>query len=214
MIQEVFVQTLSETIMEIMNGAPRYWSILIDMSRINTIPNLQYYIKYHEEQLMCNPETQSQEIEKWLKALETRSHQRSSWYAQTNEAVAEANFIKRKFFKKKPIGAHAKFSSYQYLKNDQIVSKGKTPEQQGVRPCHHCGSGNHWDFDHPFSGKEDQKARAFLANLDTDALEAYVAYENCFLESETEDGNDPSSPTVDFHSSRWVVPRDKAFPIC
>ena len=72
MIQDVFVQTPSETIMEIMNGAPRYWLILIDTSRINTIPDLQYYIKYHEEQLVRNPETQTQDIEKQLKALETR----------------------------------------------------------------------------------------------------------------------------------------------
>src|SRR5258706_274315 len=64
MIQEVFVQTQSETIMEIMNGTPRYRSILIDTSRINTISDLQYYIKYHEEQLVCNPETQTQDLEK------------------------------------------------------------------------------------------------------------------------------------------------------
>ena len=74
MIQEVFVQTPSETIMEIMNGAPRYWSILIDTSRINTIADLQYYIKYHEEQLVRNPETQMQDLEKRLKALESKPH--------------------------------------------------------------------------------------------------------------------------------------------
>jgi hypothetical protein len=195
MIQEVFVQTQSETIMEIMNGAPRYWSILIDTSRINTIPDLQYYIKYHEEQLVRNPETQTQDLEKRIKALETRSHQRSSRYVQTNEAEADVNFVKKKFFKKKPVGAHAKFSSYQYPKNDKIVSKGKTPEQKGARPCRHCGSSNHWDFDHPFNGNENRKARTFLADLDTNALEAYVAYENCYLESETEDDNHPSSLT-------------------
>ena len=48
MIQEVFVQTQSETIMEIMNGVPKYWSILINTSRINTLSNLQYHIKIHQ----------------------------------------------------------------------------------------------------------------------------------------------------------------------
>ena len=52
MIQEVFMQTPSETIMEIMNGAPKYWSVLIDTSRINMLSNLQYHIKYHKETLM------------------------------------------------------------------------------------------------------------------------------------------------------------------
>ena len=71
MIQEVFVQMESETIMEIMNGAPKCWGILIDTSRVNTIGDLQYYIKYHEEQLVRNPETQTQDLEKHIKALES-----------------------------------------------------------------------------------------------------------------------------------------------
>ena len=52
MIQEVFVQTETETIMEIMNRAPKYWSVLIGTSRINTLVELQYYIKYHEDSLI------------------------------------------------------------------------------------------------------------------------------------------------------------------
>ena len=70
MIQEVFMQTPSETIMEIMNSAPKYWSILINTSRINTLSDLQYHIKYHEETLMWNPDTQTHELERHIKALE------------------------------------------------------------------------------------------------------------------------------------------------
>ena len=73
MIQEVFVQTETETIMEIMNGAPKYWSVLIDTSRINTLADLQYYIKYHEDSLMRNPDTVTYDLEKRIKALESRS---------------------------------------------------------------------------------------------------------------------------------------------
>ena len=54
-----------------MNGAPKYWSILIDTSRINTLSGLQYHIKYHEEHSMHNPETQAQDLEKHIKALES-----------------------------------------------------------------------------------------------------------------------------------------------
>jgi len=63
MIQEVFVQTPLETIMEIMNGVPQYWSILIDTSQINMIADLQYHICYHEDSLLCNPDTQAQDLE-------------------------------------------------------------------------------------------------------------------------------------------------------
>ena len=64
MIQEVFQLTLIETILEIMMGAPKYWSVLIDTSRIQTLEELQYYIKYHEQSLLRNPETQAQDLEK------------------------------------------------------------------------------------------------------------------------------------------------------
>ena len=78
MIQEVFVQTPSKTIMEIMNGAPRCWSVLINTSRINMLSDLQYHIKYHEETLMRNPDTQTHELERHIKALEARSSQKPS----------------------------------------------------------------------------------------------------------------------------------------
>lgn len=75
MIKAVFVQTPSETVMEIMNSAPPHWSILIDTSRINTIAELQYSIKYHEEQLVRDPETQRHDLKKRIKAVESRLYQ-------------------------------------------------------------------------------------------------------------------------------------------
>jgi hypothetical protein len=189
MIQEVFVLTPSKTIMEIMNGAPQYWKVLIDTSRITEIADLQNYIKYHEESLIRNPDTQTQDLERRLKALESRPTNRSTKSGCTYEAEAETNFVKKQAFKKKFTGAHAQFSDYKFPKNDKIVSKGKTPHDKGARACRHCGSLNHWDFDHPFSRTEDRKAKACLSALDSEALEAYVAYEKCYLD-EQDSGED------------------------
>ena len=211
MIKEVFDLRDDEIILEIMNGAPHYWKILIDTSRIHTIHDLQSLIKFHEEALLRDPDNQNREFERRLKQLESRSTNRSSRFARTNEAEAEVNFVKKKPFKKKLIGAHAKFSNYKFPRNDKIVSKGKSPSQKGGRPCRHCG-GDHWDFEHPLEGKEDRKARAFLADLDTEALEAYVAYEQCYLQDSDEDPDPLStveeeenpgefSEDEDFHSS-------------
>ena len=45
---------------------------------------------------------------------------------------------------------------------DHVVSKGKTPEQAGGRPCRHCNSKKHWDFDCPHSDyKKNLKSRGF-----------------------------------------------------
>ena len=182
MIQEVFVQTESETIMEIMNSAPKYWSVTIDTSRINTLSNLQYHIKYHEEALIQNPDTQTHKLERHIKALEERS----------SEPKAEALFAKNKLFRRKLVGAHALFSDYQFSKNNKIVSKGKTPGQKGAQPCQHCGSLNHWDFDHPFNGKDDRRAKAFLSSLDSKALKVYVTYKNCYLEDSEPEEKEPA----------------------
>ena len=172
------MQTESKTIMEIMNGAPKYWSVTINTSRINTLSDLQYHIKYHEEALIQNPDTQTHKLERRIKALEE----------QSSEPEAEAHFAKKKVFGRKLVGAHAQFSNYRFAKNDRIMSKGKTPGQKGARPCRHCRSLNHWDFDHPFNGKYDRRAKAFLSSLDSEALKAYVAYENCYLkDSEPEE---------------------------
>ena len=73
MIQEVFQLSAVETILEIMMGAPKYWSVLIDTSRIQTLEELQYYIKYHKQSLLRNPETQAQDLERHLKTLELKS---------------------------------------------------------------------------------------------------------------------------------------------
>ena len=63
-------------------------------------------------------------------------------------------------------------------------------KDKGARACRHCGSMNHWDFDHPFDGnrREERKAKAFLSSLNSEALEAFVAYEECYREdSEVEE---------------------------
>jgi len=165
--------------MEIMNGAPREWLPFINTSRMQTIQDLLEALKYHEETLI---QIASKDIERRLKALEFSSNRTFNRKVKVN--TVETNFVKRKPFRKinkKLVGAHKSFAKPQLPKRDDIVSKGKTPEQKGARPCHHCGSRKHWDFDHPFSGN-DKKAKTFLVNLDTEAKDALVAYKNCYYQ--------------------------------
>ena len=216
MIQEVFQLSAVETILEIMMGAPKYWSVLIDTSRIQTLEELQYYIKYHKQSLLRNPEMQTQDLERRLKTLELKSSHQSSKFSKTFEVEAEANYTQKRTFKKrKPIGAHAKFTNHSFQKRDDVVSRGKTPKDKGARACRHCGSLMHWDFNHPFDGKgrEERKAKAFLSTLDTDALEAFVAYENCYMEdseSEQEEANQEEEPNPEEFSENEDFPSPSA----
>ena len=100
MIQEVFQLLAVETILEIMMGAPKYWSVLINTSRIQTLKEPQYYIKYHEQSLLRNPETQTQDLERCLKTLELKSSNRSSKFSKTFKVEAEANYTQKRTFKK------------------------------------------------------------------------------------------------------------------
>jgi hypothetical protein len=159
---------------------------------------------------MRNPDTQAHDLERRIKALEARSTRKPSNYVKTFETEAEANFVKKKPFKKRPVGAHAQFSDYRFPKNDKVISKGKTPGQKGARPCRHCGSLNHWDFDHPFNGKDDKRAKAFLSSLDSEALEAYLAYESRYLEdSDPEEG---PTDTIEEETSPEAFSEDEDFP--
>jgi len=67
-----------------------------------------------------------------------------------------------------------------FPRDDSVVSKGKTPEQKGARPCRHCGSGKHWDYDCPHARKEAKNVRARLATASDDYLRAQEEYENLY----------------------------------
>jgi hypothetical protein len=48
-----------------------------------------------------------------------------------------------------------------YPRDDKTVSKKETPEEKGYRPCRHCRSGKHWDYECRYGKKE---ARTNLAS--------------------------------------------------
>lgn len=97
------------------------WSILLDMSKIRITTGLQYHIKYHEKHYIRNPDAQNQGIEEESTLLKLDI----LIALRTFEAEADTNFVKKRPFKKKQIGAHAKFSNYSSPRNDKVMSKGK-----------------------------------------------------------------------------------------
>ena len=63
-----------------------------------------------------------------------------------------------------------------FLKDDKNVSSRKTLESVNARPCQHCRSGKHWDYECKYSRKGEWQARANYVSLsdpDTEALNAY-----------------------------------------
>jgi hypothetical protein len=101
-------------------------------------------------------------------------------FVKKTNMTAKANATEPKL-----IGAHPKFSEFPFPKRDDIVSKGRTPEQLGVRPCKQCGSGKHWDNDCIHKGKK-RSAKVNLASANEDLLQALDDYEAAQLASESE----------------------------
>jgi len=195
MIRLLFTLTEPEIIMEIMNGAPRYWTTIIDTSRNITVQDLQDAIRYHEDQLLTNPRQEQNELEKRIKALENTMH-------SSRTHVAETNFSK--FQPKKFSQDKSNFKKYPFPKNDSIVTKvGKTPGQRGRKPCRWCGSLNHWDNEHPLSNEEKQKAKTFLANLEPQELEAFFA---------TEEVSEDELPAIEEEDDPASFSNDEDFP--
>ena len=79
-----------------------------------------------------------------------------------------------------------------FPKDDKNVSSRKTPESVNARPCQHCGSGKHWDYECKYSWKGERQARANYASLSDPDVEALNAYDDLYykLESGDESEND------------------------
>jgi len=189
-----------------MNGAPLYWEQFIDIGRYNTLHALQNAIKAHEVSLMKAPDTF--DLNKRLKALEAKSTGNKpfkNYKFKYNSKTNKVNKHPSKGFKSKrkavartfaAIGFHPSIKP-KYPRDDSVVSKGKTPEQKGARPCRHCGSPKHWDFDCKRPKDNDRKAKTFLASSDESYIEAYAAYEKCYLEDEDSENEEAETHTVE-----------------
>ena len=113
---------------------------------------------------------------------------------------------------------------------DHVVSKGKTPMEAGGRPCQHCNSGKHWDyqkkkklskfqkkpFKHRFKNfkKNFCKASTKLVHLEQDTWEAIACFEEAELDdlpdSESASSSSPSEDSIpagfmdfDMHPIGW-----------
>ncbi|KAJ3979040.1 hypothetical protein F5890DRAFT_1421900, partial [Lentinula detonsa] len=57
------------------------------------------------------------------------------------------------------IGSSTNLQPPQFPKDDSNVSKKASPEEKGLRPCRHCGSGKHWDYECKYARQGVKRAR-------------------------------------------------------
>ncbi|KAF7357249.1 TY3B-TY3B protein [Mycena sanguinolenta] len=144
----------SAVISEVMNGAPRSWCTVLDTQKYQSIVEFHSALIFHEDTLMDLPMNKSEDH-----GRNDNGDRRPTSNASTRLAGSSTN----------P-------SPPPFPKDDSNVSKKATPESLGVRPCRHCGSGKHWDYECKHSFKGTKKARANLATAEEiSAKEEYDA---------------------------------------
>ncbi len=192
-----------ELIMSIMEGAPKFWTSIVDTSNLSDVHQLLEKIVYHEDALTNSP-VQAREdyhvLEKRLHALEHGGGRRPFARANKVETSSRAGTrgtpkqTKPKYAAKVNLIGYSKdLPPPAFPKDDKTVSNGKTPEQKGARACRHCGSLKHWDNECKHARQGARSVRAHFASPSDGYLTAQAAYEEAYLEtsaSEQETGDD------------------------
>lgn len=184
----------AELILEVMSSAPPMWSSIIHTQYYQTFSEFQTAVKYHEDTL-----------------IELYRTGGSVWRSNKFDSRPERSTFTQ--FRRNPdqhprreggrfgdnqarvnlVGQSPTLPKPQFPKDDSNVSKGKTPESVGVRPCRYCGSGRHWDKECKFARKAGRMARTNLAIVEDDD-EAQQAYDDAYYgqsDSEFDDNNEP-----------------------
>lgn len=179
----------SEIIMEVMNSAPSGWTSVLTTHLYTTVVEFQSALKFHEDALIRmgserhRPDT-------------TPSFSRPFTSGRNNFRTKGSRDGKR--VKAYTVGWSPNMEKPKFPRDDKTLTKRKlSPEAAGARPCRHCGSPKHWDFECKYSRQGSKQVRANLAYLSDDELQAQEDYEDLFYASDLDtdsDGQELSDP--------------------
>ncbi|KDN39703.1 hypothetical protein RSAG8_08621, partial [Rhizoctonia solani AG-8 WAC10335] len=179
-----------------MASSRRFSELYVDTSVVTRWDDFLDKVAWHEDKLLNKEVTgtsdiqrQLNEMKSMLKRLETNKH--SGRTAVRSHQAAS-----------KPVGWHKNNPAPPYPKDDNTVSKGKTPKDKKARPCRHCGSLMHWDRDCKYAKQNSRTVRAHLAEASEDEWAAQEAYEelcdDAYMEESDSEPEEEASEE-DFH---------------
>ncbi|KIJ31943.1 hypothetical protein M422DRAFT_98532, partial [Sphaerobolus stellatus SS14] len=164
----------SEIILEVMAGAPEFWTTILDPGRYVTAMEFQSAIKYHETSLSHAPFADNSSLERRIRSLE------QSMRGNPSTSSLGGSFKCQTFARTHKIGSSPLTLRPTFPKDDTNVSKKATPESKNARPCRHWGSGKHWDYEckHSRSGMRIARSRKIEWTIDDD--EAQNEYDDLY----------------------------------
>ncbi len=151
LLELVFDNSDSELITDIMAGAPLSWRTVLTPRLYHTTTDLQQAIRLHEDDLL--------ELEQVFTPRPVTVRPNYSPYR------ARAHLV----------GWSKSLPPPKFPKDDGNISRKATPESKGARPCRHCGSGKHWDYECKYACQGTRLARANFVTQDSDDVDAQEA---------------------------------------
>ena len=169
MIRLVYDYMESEIIRLIVKEAPDSWSSLLQPEFCKTIVQFQNTIKYHESTLlaMIPPSTNS-------------ATQFPNWGFQGQRFQPQKAHVNM-------IGWTPSLEPPKFPKDDKNILLRKTPESVNARPCWHCRSGKHWDYECKHSHRGERQARANFISMSNLEIEALNDDDKLYYKMESED---------------------------
>jgi hypothetical protein len=179
----------SEIIHLIFKEAPDSWSSLLQPKFCKTVVQFQNAIKYYESTLlaMMPPSTN----------LVTQIPNQGFQGQRFQPHKAHINMI----------GWTPSLEPPKLPKDNKNVSPRKTPESMNARPCQHCRSRKHWDYECKHSRRGERQAHTNFILLSDPELEALNDYDELYyaMESEDESTSEPQDFCSPFQSSNWPL---------
>jgi len=182
----------------IMKEALDSWSSLLQPKFCKMIVQFQNVVKYHESTLLAMTQPSTKPVTQFpIESFQTQWFH--PWKAHINMA-----------------GWTPSLECPKFPRDNKNVSPRKTPESVNVRPCWHCQSGKHWDYECKHSWKGEKQARANFSTLSDPEIEALSAYNDLYyrLESNNESAKDQQDfcePLRSSDQALWIKSEDKSY---
>ena len=174
LIHLVYNYTDSEIVRLIIKEAPDSWSSLLQPNICKSVMQFWNAVKYHEATLLAMHQPQPNMVTQF-----------------PNRAFQNQRFRPRKAHVNM-VGWTPSLEPPKFPKDDKNVSSRKTLESVNARPCQHCGSEKHWDYECKYSQKGERQARANYASLSDLDVEALNAYDDLYYKLESGDESENS----------------------
>lgn len=172
LLTHVYEYNDTQLICEIMEGAPTSWINVVTPHLYDELDEFQGVIRFHEKD---------------LSRLSYRSYKNYDNQNNYSQPGNPNSFERRAHL----VGSSPNLPPPQFLKDDSNISKRRTPEDKGARPCRHCGSGKHWDNECKYSRRGIRKARMnHIETTTTEDKEAQQEYDDLYYGLSSDEDSD------------------------